>query len=399
MPTYYIDPQNGKAGNSGLKAEEPLITNKGLQIKPGDKMLFKRGSFIRDELGNVDGEAGMPVLYGAYGEGQNPVFCGSVDVSRKEDWAEELNGIWRCIFPLETEVCNFVFNGSQCGALQWEKEDLKQVGDWWDSAFGKSDISEEERQVLVYCNQNPAEYFEHIECVLRVHRSLANTGHDMIIRDLTFCNNGVHGIAGEKPGRNLVVSNCRFEYIGGAVWSKQRKIRFGNGVECWNVAENVTVEKCIFYEIYDSGVTHQGAKDCQAANGLWIKKNIFVSCGMAAYEQRDVLPLKGAFADNVCVNAGCGFSHLRTLLPRMSEIWPQPMGHHIFLWRIEKPTKGSNFLIENNTFLNAPHGFAVYSIICKEAEEQICFEENIFLDSNHSVHSAFLQSHHNPLLK
>ena len=81
------------------------------------------------------------------------------------------------------------------------------------------------------------------------------------------------------------------------------------------------------------------------------------------------------------MNAGCGFSHLRTNLPRMSEIWPQSMGHHIFLWRIEKPTKGSKFLIKNNVFLEAPHGFAICSIICREAEEQLNCDQNICLEN------------------
>lgn len=375
MATYYIDPQNGKVGNSGLSEEEPLITNKGLKVKGGDAVLFKRGSFIRDVLWNVNGEEGHPILYGAYGEGSNPVFCGSMDVSREEDWVEVETGIWKCVYPLMTEVCNFIFDGARCGVLQWEKSDLKHQGDWWDSGWGEDIQAAEDHEVLICCSGNPAKYYKQIECVIKEHKQLAQTGHDMIIQDLTFCNN-THGIAGEDISRNLVISHCRFEYIGGCVWNKQRKIRYGNAVECWNGAENVVVDHCTFYEIYDSGVTHQGGAKCQAADGFWIRDNIFIACGMAAYEQRDVLPKKGAFVNNVCLDAGCGFSHFRTSLPRNSEIWPQPMGHHIFLWRIEKPTEGSCFVIENNLFMDAPYGTAIYSIICKEAEDQLIINDN-----------------------
>ena len=85
----------------------------------------------------------------------------------------------------------------------------------------------------------------------------------MIISDLEFRNNGLHGIAGEEGGRNLCVENCRFTKIGGAVWDKKQKIRFGNAFECWNAAENVEVKHCVFDDIYDSAVTHQGGADCK----------------------------------------------------------------------------------------------------------------------------------------
>ena len=198
----------------------------------------------------------------------------------------------------------------------------------------------------------------------------------MVIQDLDFCNNGVHGIAGEEGGRNLLIKNCGFYRIGGCVWSKQQKIRFGNGIECWDIAENVIVENCTFDDIYDSAVTHQGGGSCKPANGFTIRNNHFSRCGMAAYEQRDILPLLAEFSGNVCLDAGKGFSHLRTEIPRRSEIWPQPMGHHIFLWRIEKETEGSRFSITDNTFGDAPYGAAVYSIINQKAEAQIVMKGN-----------------------
>ena len=152
----------------------------------------------------------------------------------------------------------------------------------------------------------------------------------MVISDLEFRNNGLHGIAGEEGGRNLHIKNCRFTKIGGAVWDKDQKIRFGNAFECWNVAENVEVEHCVFDDIYDSAVTHQGGADCKPAYHFLIRSNTFRRCGMAAYEQRDLLPTYAEFTANVCEDAGEGFSRLGETMPRRSEIWPQPMGHHMF---------------------------------------------------------------------
>lgn len=99
---------------------------------------------------------------------------------------------------------------------------------------------------------------------------------------------------------------------------------------------------------------------------------------MAAYEQRDVLPLNAQFVGNVCADAGRGFSHYGTELPRSSEIWPQPMGHHIFLWRIDGPTENARFALRENVFMDAPYGAAIYSIIDRAAEAQTDVDSNTY---------------------
>lgn len=380
MAAYYIDPVGGSANAAGTSAAQPRLTHRDLNIQPGDTVLFKRGSLIRGALGNVQGTEGNPVTYGAYGEGENPAFSGSVDVSREENW-EAVPGspnVWRCLGPLTTQVCNFVFNNAFGGALKWEREALSARGDWWDSAFGQYEVRPEEHTVLLYCEENPAKAFQHIECVLVVHRNLAVMGHDIVLENLTFKNNGVHGFSGTN-GKNVIARNCRFEFIGGCVWSKELRIRFGNGVEFWNSAENAVIEHCVFYDIFDSGVTHQGEHGkCLPAKNLVFRNNLFVRCGMAAYEQRDVLPLDAQFVGNVCADAGRGFSHYGTELPRSSEIWPQPMGHHIFLWRIDGPTENARFALRENVFMDAPYGAAIYSIIDRAAEAQTDVDSNTY---------------------
>ena len=377
---YYIDLKNGKKENSGKSESSPLNDYRGLELKAGDTVLFKRGTFVRDRLYNKNG-----VSYGAYGEGENPTFCGSVDV-KNDLWEETDKNIWKYNGVLETEVCNFIYNNDTCGALRWEKDELKEQGDFWDSAFGKCEPREkiENHEVYIFSKGNPKDVYDSIECVLRINRSLAQMGHDMTFSDLSFINNGVHAIAGEEPARNIHIKNCTFKYIGGSVWSKKMRIRFGNGVECWDVAENITVENCLFDDIYDSAVTHQGGKDCKPAENYIIRNNIFRKCGMGAYEQRDLMPKYAEFCGNICEKAGEGFSKLGEVMPRRSEIWPQPMGHHLFLWRIEKPTDNGGIKIENNVFGDAIYGKAIYDIICDDAKKQLEINNNeykgVFLD-------------------
>ena len=97
---------------------------------------------------------------------------------------------------------------------------------------------------------------------------------------------------------------------------------------------------------------------------------------MAAYEQRDVLPMYAEFTDNICEDAGMGFSRLGETMPRRSEIWPQPMGHHVFLWRISHAAGSEHFALSRNDFGDAPCGAAIYSVNAPDADRLVQLEDN-----------------------
>jgi len=380
MATYYIDVKNGNNSFDGLSPEKPKKDQASINVKPDDKVLFKRGSFIRGILSTVEGAEGAPVTYGAYGEGAKPTFCGSTDVSSVNDWTEtDTKNVWKCLKAIPGDVGNFVFGEGECtAAFRWNKEDLSEQGDFYDSRFAQGEQyrrNYSEQKVLLYSEKNPAEYYGHIEAVSYAGRVMGVLRSNMIIEDLRIINSGVHGLAG--AGKNVTVRNCDFENIGGCGWNRELKIRFGNAVEFWTYAENVLIEKCSFKNVYDSCVTHQGpGEKTIPALRFDCRGNTFDTYGMAAFEYRDKLPIDSSFTDNVCKNAGCGFAMLGEELPRKSEIWPQPMGHHIFLWRIPYATEGGNLTISGNEFGPAPVGAAIYSIISPEAEAQMTVDNN-----------------------
>lgn len=389
MPIYYIDTENGNNINDGLSAMTPIMNLSKINIEPGDTVLFKRGSFIRGRLHNVSGEYGKPITYGAYGEGEKPTFCGSVSLNEEKIWYESEKNIWVCESMENDEVGNFVFDNDSYGTLRWTKEDLKEQGDFYDEYFGFTESHKKKdsksHKIYLYSVGNPATVYKSIECVTYGDRVLADNGHDMVFENLRFINSGVHAIAGCAESRNIKIENCEFENIGGCVWNYESKIRFGNAVEFWDVAENIEISHCVFNNIYDSAVTHQGMQNCKPASNFLICDNVFIKCGMAAYEQRDKLPIDSKFNNNICIDAGDGFSKQGEIMPRYSEIWPQPMGHHVFLWRIEKPTDGGKLEIKNNVFYNAPYGAAIYSIISIEAEKQIDLANNTYYTENNDL--------------
>jgi hypothetical protein len=383
MSFYYVDPVLGKDTNDGSSCDTPRQSYEKLALLPGDTVLFKRGMLYRGALKMIGGADNAPITYGAYGEGEMPTFCGSVDLSDESCWeSTERENVWRCTVDIPTDVGNFIFNDNECtAALRWEKEALSLQGDFYDSRFGECcenhhrPISPQE--LLLYSAGNPATVYSHIEAATYGERWLGKMQSNVTIEGLRFINGGVHGLVASGNTKNVVIRNCRFENIGGCGWSRKEHIRFGNAIEFWIGAENVLIEGNCFLNIYDSCATHQGLDhQTPPAKNFHVRNNLFDTYSMAAFEYRAQMMIDSSFTGNVCKNAGCGFGMLGESLPRRSEIWPQPMGHHIFLWRIWSAPDGGSLLIADNQFVDAPNGAAVYSIICPEAEAQVTFRSN-----------------------
>lgn len=377
MATYYADNIGGTSSGDGLCPERAARDYTVLPLASGDTLLFKCGNRYRDRLTAVPG-----VRYGAYGEGAKPSFDPSTDVSSPDCWAQtETENVWLCTVPIHGEVGNVIFNGDECTAtLRWTSKELCEQGDFWDSRYacGKREAPQ---TFLLYSHGNPGEVYAGIEVASYGARSCAYAGGDNIFDGICFKNCGVHGLNGSCD--NVVIRNCDFLNIGGCAWSVELHVRFGNAVEFWEHGNNITVENCYFKNIYDSCVTHQGPGErTEPAKNFICRSNVFDTYGMAAFEYRDKMTVNSEFTGNVCMNAGCGFAMRGEGEVRLSEIYPEPMGHHIFLWRIDHATEGGSLLIEGNTFGAAPAGAAIYSRISPEAEAQITLKNNRYTPSD-----------------
>ena len=113
---WYVDSEAGDdaaAGTSEAAPVKTLIRVNGLDVKPGDQVLFKRGGLWRGQLIPKSGEPGKPVLYSTYGEGPKPIIQRSVDASRPEDWQEIEPGLW-ATRKVEPKVFEQVWSGTAC---------------------------------------------------------------------------------------------------------------------------------------------------------------------------------------------------------------------------------------------------------------------------------------------
>jgi hypothetical protein len=94
--TYFVDASGGNDANGGLapqSAWQSLERVNAAPLRPGDKVLFKRGESWRGQLVPHSGQEGAPVMYGAYGEGAKPLLLGSMSVDRR-DWQAAGENLW-----------------------------------------------------------------------------------------------------------------------------------------------------------------------------------------------------------------------------------------------------------------------------------------------------------------
>ena len=120
---WYVDSEGGDdaaAGTSEATAIRSLARVNGLDVKPGDQVLFKRGGLWRGMLRPKSGEPGNPVRYASYGTGPKPILQNSVDMGRESDWQEVEPGLWatRKVEPIVHEQ---YWSGTDC--------------DYWNGSF------------------------------------------------------------------------------------------------------------------------------------------------------------------------------------------------------------------------------------------------------------------------
>ena len=97
---YYVDP-NGNDAADGTTSETAWQSIERVNDAPlvaGDRVLFRAGGVWRGNLVCKNGEAGSPIDYGAFGEGEKPTILGSVDLTDPSCWvapADPNGRIWK----------------------------------------------------------------------------------------------------------------------------------------------------------------------------------------------------------------------------------------------------------------------------------------------------------------
>lgn len=105
--TFFVSSSQGDDKNDGLSPKSPWRTLEKVNsasLRPGDRVLFKRGDFWRGQLIPQSGEEGAPIVYGAYGKGEKPLLLGSVSGNDPSQWEQIGENLWATVKPSFTEL-------------------------------------------------------------------------------------------------------------------------------------------------------------------------------------------------------------------------------------------------------------------------------------------------------
>lgn len=304
---YYIS-YRGNDFNDGLSPENPWqsltkLSYSGAQLRSGDAVLFERGGVYRGTVKCVNG-----VTYGAYGTGDKPCIYQSKANAAKKAWNKDSENIWIAPYTYPTDVGIIIFNhGEMAGDKKFTKAELTKNGDFFYSAG----------IVYMYMDKEPSTKFKSIEIGSNSHIfSIPQDSHDITIDNITIKYGGAMGVQVSTGAKNITVKNCEIGWLGGSVLSGygDGQTRYGNGVEFWNACENVKVDNCWVYQIYDSGLSHQGngvfvAKDVTFSNNL-VEYTSFGSIEYWADSQRNNKMVNITYSDNILRFAGYGWGEI-----------------------------------------------------------------------------------------
>ncbi len=348
--TFYVAATSGDDSRDGLAPDtawHSLARVNGASLRPGDRVLFRRGDVWRGQLVPHSGSDFGAITYGAFGQGPKPVLLGSVAMNRPEDWQPIGESVWatapirfdRRPVPLSVDVGNIIFDdGAAVGVKKWTAADLRREGDYF--------YDDRLWQVLLRSAVNPATRYRSIE--LALNRHVINQGGRGYVtyENLTLRYGAAHGIGGGGT-HHITVRDCDISYIGGGHQLTRpdgKPVRFGNGIEFWSDAHDCLVEGCRLWEIYDAALTNQGSGSNVQENIAYRRNVIWNSEYSFEYWNRTKASRTRniCFEHNTCVDAGGGWGHGQR---------PDPNGRHLMFYDNSAVTEGVS--VRYNIFCNA----------------------------------------------
>jgi len=275
--TYYIDAVSGNDNNDGRSpssAWRSLQKVEKVSFGWGDNILFKRGQTFKGSIRfRISGGDGLPITFGAYGEGEKPILSCVED--HRLTWVQSGNNIWKAT-NITVGMQRLVRNGEELLQAHSMDELGKQVPatiSWFKSGS----------TLYLYSTTDPnGDIFTYSECsqvILTVDvnnlvfQDLAfeggNTaalnhisGSNITFKNLDLGKMSYMGIQFEskgKPSENIIVDGCYVDAhwtlnyfnggIGFATWRGTREGVFFNGN-----FNHAVIKNSVFKNWHHSGI-------------------------------------------------------------------------------------------------------------------------------------------------
>ena len=314
VKTYYVSADG--TGVDGTDINDPIslevLNTK--KIKTGDTILFQRGDTL---FGSVEPQIiytnDKTIKISSYGDGDFPTISAYKYVDKK--WDKYRENIYRMDILDESNYSgykeqnptafNIGFIQDDKGTNYYRKKgSLDQLTEPYDF------YSDGERYIYLRCNQDP--YDELGGLKLAVNIKLFMLGSNMDISNLRFAVTGGHALqALSIPAKNVRISNCVIEDIGGCYLNPKYEKRYGNGIEFYSSdAENVEIKDTIIRNVYDVGFTIQG--EVGSGHNVLVHDNVFVNNTQDSeiWEGHEAGGVNNyQFYNNISINQGRGWGY------------------------------------------------------------------------------------------
>ncbi|MBI4654719.1 MAG: hypothetical protein HY752_06960 [Nitrospirae bacterium] len=341
LATEYYVSNSGNDSNTGTSptyAWRTITKVNSFKFLPGDIIRFERGGIWREGLTPQSGNATGYIKYTSYGLTTKllPLFMGSVERNSTANWIKAGVNIWSAS-SIWGDIGNIIFNNGQSfGIKVGQAVDLNAQNKFWYDATNKV--------VKMYSTQNPAALYTDIELALTWHIIDISYRSYIIFENLQLAYGGAHGIFGYST-HHITIKNCDIYFIGGGYQEGLQQVRYGNGIEFWDNANNNTVQNNRLWEIYDAALTNQSFGTVSQYNIYYTNNKIWNSeycfeyfTGSSASTIYNIY-----FIRNTCLAGGEGWAHAQR---------PDPSGVHLSFVG-NNAINIYNFRIENNTFHTA----------------------------------------------
>ncbi len=250
-------------------------------MKPGDKILFKRGETFYGTIKiKSSGTSGSPIVIGAYGTGDNPVITGFTVIS---SWTNEGNGIYSAPVVSEELTNMVVIDGKQFA-----------MGRWPDSAYNifesaSSNVSITDNELNTTINWKGAEVairkndWSIDRCIITDHSgtrisysSLATT-QDAIAGHGYFVQNDIRTLSGFGEWFHSK-SAGKFYLLLGSISPESLKIEVAtlNNIVCINDNDYITIENLSLRGSIQNLITSNGYFN---NNYIYIKNSHLTNAG------------------------------------------------------------------------------------------------------------------------
>ena len=315
---YYVS-NFGCDTNDGLTPKTPWKTiNKiNKSISGGDEVRFCCNDIFYGRIVPPEGpDSEHPTILTSYGEGKKPVISQYM-LPKKGAWEKHGENIYRLdIRKRENFDGNHLSANSNAGFFKVDGEFRYAKKFLLEELFENWDFYCDEHYIYVYLDKSPDKASENIQIAPDVRSVEFCT--NLRITNLVFRGTGAHGISGTS--QNAYIADCEFLEIGGSrldsieCKGKLNRVRYGNGVEAWTNSRNITVERCLFADIYDVAITMQGGDVLTSWENCFFRHNVIKNCTQAfeIWSRGDV-PGTGFincfFEDNICIDCGYGWGH------------------------------------------------------------------------------------------